>query len=68
MLLDKAMRKQVADLVNGVDQFNSVIETTDPGQRDLARMTDALKTQLLGMIKIAQTAYGLLTKFVDDAP
>jgi hypothetical protein len=68
MSLDRDMRKGVANLVNEVDQFNSIIETTDPGQRDVARMTEPLKQQLRGIIMIAQEAYRSLSTFLDSAP
>jgi hypothetical protein len=68
MSLDKDMRKQVAILVNEVDRFNSIIETTDLGQRDVARLTESLKLQLLGMIKIAQEAHRSLSAFLELAP
>lgn len=68
MALDKEMRMKVADLVVEVDRFNSIIEVVDPGQHDQARMTEALKKQLLAMIKIAQPAYASLRRFVDEAP
>jgi hypothetical protein len=67
MSLDKDMRKGVANLVNEVDQFNSIIETTDPGQRE-ARMTEPLEQQLLGIIMIAQEAYRSLSTLLESTP
>ncbi len=67
MSLDKEMRMDVANLITEVDGINAIIETTDPGQRDVARMTENLKTQLLGMIKIAQTTYKSLSAFLAEA-
>jgi hypothetical protein len=52
VLLEKPVREKVATLVNKVDEFNSVIELTDPGQREQARINNRLKEELADMLTL----------------
>jgi hypothetical protein len=43
---DRKDRKTLAELVKEVDEYNSIIETVDQGQRGNARLTESLKRKL----------------------
>jgi hypothetical protein len=68
LLLAKPIRNDVAALVKEVDEFNSVIETTDPGQNERARLNDARKTDLARMFGIARRISNALEKILNAEP
>ena len=46
VLFAKPVRNEVAEMIKAVDEYNSIIETVDPGRREEARLTERLKTHL----------------------
>jgi hypothetical protein len=68
LLLAKPIRNDVAALVKEVDEFNSVIETTDPGQNERARLNEARKTDLARMFGIALRISNALEKILNAEP
>jgi predicted HTH transcriptional regulator len=68
LLLAKPIRNDVAALVKEVDEFNSVIETTDPGQNERARLNDARKAELVRMFGIGSRISSALEKLLDAEP
>ena len=65
ILLGKRERKAVAEIVNELDAYNSIIETVDPMQQDRARLTDALKRRLFEIEKRAQDISQALETVLD---
>jgi hypothetical protein len=51
MSLPRPLRTKAAELISIVDEYNSKIETVDPGHREEARLTDQLREMLGKMIK-----------------
>jgi hypothetical protein len=49
----KTLREKLAVVIARVDRFNSIIETTDPGQRENARLNDNRKAHLTETFVIA---------------
>jgi predicted HTH transcriptional regulator len=68
LLLAKPTRNDVMALVKEVDEFNSVIETTDPGQNERARLNDARKADLTRMLGIGLRISSALEKILDAEP
>lgn len=68
MELPKNLRQRAATLVNDLDQYNSIIEAADPGQREEARLTDRLR-EILGRIitNSGDISVGL-TEILKDEP
>jgi hypothetical protein len=50
MALPRVLRSKAAALVGDLDQYNSLIETSDPGQRDNTRLNRPMR-ELLGMVE-----------------
>jgi hypothetical protein len=48
--LERGIRSSIAELVNEVDRYNSIIEVVDPGQRENARVSDRLKRMLFEIV------------------
>ena len=68
MALPKELRQKAAQLVNDVDQYNSIIETVDWGQREEARLTDRLRALLREIIANGNEICGGLLKVLEDEP
>jgi hypothetical protein len=68
LLLAKPIRDDAAKLVKEVDEFNSVIETTDPGQKELARLNNARKDDLARMLGIGLRISSALEKILSSEP
>jgi hypothetical protein len=68
VLLEKPLRSKVADLINRVDQFNSEIETVDPGRRDEARLTIPLKTNLAAAVAVCMEVSSALRTILEREP
>jgi predicted HTH transcriptional regulator len=68
VLLAKPIRNDVAELLKEVDEFNSVIETTDPGQREDARLNDNRKRDLVRMSGIGLRISSALEKILRAEP
>ena len=58
VLLEKRLRIKVAELINKIDDFNHKIEINDPGNRDIVRLGQQLKSDLA-------TAFGLGAEVLD---
>ena len=68
MSLPRSLRASAAHLINAIDEYNSVIETTDPGQREEARLTDRLRGLLDGIMKDGEQICGGLLEVLNDEP
>jgi len=68
LLLAKPIRNDVAALFKEVDEFNSVIETTDPGQNERARLNEARKADLARMLEIGLRISMALEKILNAEP
>jgi hypothetical protein len=68
MELPKHLRQQAATLVNDLDQYNSIIEAADPGQREEARLTDKLRGLLARIIENSGSINAGLTEILKDEP
>ncbi|WP_342724672.1 ATP-binding protein [Bradyrhizobium sp. B097] len=68
IFLEKSDRKAVAELVHEIDEYNSIIETVDPGQRENARLTEPLKRKLYEIELRARDIAGKLEKIIDEYP
>ncbi|WP_164936803.1 AlbA family DNA-binding domain-containing protein [Bradyrhizobium vignae] len=67
-LLPKPLRKEMSHLLREVDEFNSIIETTDPGQRDQARLNENRKKDLVTMFQIGLQISSALEQLLDVEP
>ena len=68
MSLPRSLREEAANLIGNIDIYNSEIETVDPGQREKARLTDALVNLLRNIIDGGNRIYGGLTDVLQDQP
>ena len=68
IFLEKSDRKALAELVREIDEYNSIIETVDPGQRENARLTEPLKRKLYEIELRARDIAGKLEKVIDEYP
>lgn len=68
ILLEKPIRQHVATLIRMVDEYNSVVETIDPGHHENARMSDRLRRRLLELRAVAGQVSGALTGVLDREP
>lgn len=66
IFLEKRDRKELADLVKEVDEYNSIIETVDQGQRGDARLTQSLRRKLYEMELRARDIAGKLETIIDS--
>jgi hypothetical protein len=66
ILLSKRDRKAVAELINELDAYNSIIETVDPMQHERARLTDPLKRRLFEIEKRAEDISRALEIVLDE--
>ncbi len=67
-LLPKVVRSKVADLIGSLDDYNADIETRDPGQRDLARLSDPLKTRLASALATCGEVSAALSTILESEP
>jgi hypothetical protein len=51
MALPRPLRRKAAALIGSIDEYNSLVETADPGQRDKARLTKPLRDLLASVEK-----------------
>jgi hypothetical protein len=68
VLLAKPLRNKVAELINKIDQFNSEIETVDPGRREEARLNKRLKSDLADAFAIGTEISSALREILDREP
>jgi hypothetical protein len=68
ILLEKPIRDGIATLINVIDAYNSVIETVDPGQGEMARMNDHLKRSLLELQVLGRHISAALSAVLDKEP
>jgi hypothetical protein len=66
IFLDKKDRKILAELVKEIDEYDSIIETVDQGQRENARLTENLKRKLYEMEMRARDIAAKLEATVDS--
>jgi hypothetical protein len=66
MSLPRLLRARAAELINGIDQYNSIIEIVDPGQRENARLNDRLRELLREMISSGDQICAGLTEVLKD--
>jgi hypothetical protein len=68
MGLPKALRQQAATLINDLDQYNSIIEAADPGQREEARLTEQLRGILARITENSGAIAHGLVEILKDEP
>jgi Putative DNA-binding domain len=68
VLLPKPVREDVATLIKSVDTYNAIIETVDPGQRDMARLSEPRKNELAEMMQIGFRISRALTAILNSEP
>jgi hypothetical protein len=69
MALARPLRRKAADLIGDLDQYNSFIDTADPGQRETARLTVNLRFLLKEIVTQArELGNGLLEVLKDETP
>jgi hypothetical protein len=68
ILLPKSIRQDAALLVAEIDAYNAVIETVDPGQKEEARVSEALKLKLTGMLNRAEELAVAVTVILEREP
>jgi predicted HTH transcriptional regulator len=64
--MKKTLRKSISVLVTELDTYNSIIETVDQGQRENARLTEALKRTLYEIELRARDIAGALEEIIDS--
>jgi hypothetical protein len=68
MSLPLVLRDSAARLINATDEYNSVIETVDPGQRELARLDNRLRALLGTVIENGSRICEGLEEVLKDQP
>ena len=68
ILLEKPLRNKVAELINKIDDFSHVIETTDPGRRDEARLNQPLRDNLAMASTLGVVISDALVSILDKEP
>jgi len=68
MSLPRQLREEAANLIGNIDIYNSEIETVDPGQRENARLTEALLNLLRAIIDGGTKIYAGLSDVLQDQP
>jgi hypothetical protein len=68
MSLPRTLRHSAVRLVNAVDQYNSTIETIDPGQKETARLNEPLKALLAEIQGLGNAICGGLLEVLKDEP
>jgi hypothetical protein len=68
MSLPRSLREAAADLIGNIDIYNSEIETVDPGQREKARLTEALVNLLRAIVDGGSKIYAGLLDVLQDQP
>jgi hypothetical protein len=68
MALPNELRQKAAQLVNAVDEYNSIIWTIDTGQREEARLNATTRELLEQMKGLANVLCGGLLNILNNAP
>lgn len=68
MALPKETRSLAVKLINAIDEYNSVVETIDPGQGDQARLNEPLLKLLTDIQGFGDTICGGLLTVLEDEP
>jgi len=68
ILLPKSVRRDAALLVAAIDAYNAIIETVDPGQKELARVSDALRLKLKDMLEQAREIADVVEEILEKEP
>jgi Putative DNA-binding domain len=68
MALPRELREKAARLINDLDEYNSIIETTDPGLRDEARLTERTRGLLHNIIGNGNAICDGLLTVLEDQP
>ena len=68
VLLAKPLPDNVAELIKSVDEFNSIIETTDHRQGDNTCLNPNRKTELAKMLRLGLGISAALEKIRDEGP
>jgi hypothetical protein len=64
--LAKPLRDNVAELIRSVDEFNAIIDTTDPRHRDNACLNPKHKADLAKMLRLGLGTSAALEKIRDE--
>lgn len=68
MSLPRSLRESAARLINALDEYNSIIETQEPGNRENARLTQNLRAILDEITKIGALICDGLVEVLKDEP
>jgi len=68
MSLPRPLRAKAARLINAIDEYNSMVETVDTGQRGEARLNDRLRELLREVIENGDQICGGLLEVLKDEP
>jgi hypothetical protein len=68
MSLPRSLREAAANLISDIDIYNSEIETVDPGQRENARLTDALANLLTNIHVAGAKIHAGLSEVLTEQP
>jgi hypothetical protein len=68
MSLPRPLRSKAARLINATDEYNSIVETVDQGQREQARLNDLLRALLREIIENGDQICGGLLEVLKDEP
>jgi hypothetical protein len=66
--LAKPLRSEVSELVIAIDEYNSIVETIDPGHQQLARISDRPRSKLHEIRSLCQTISAALQTILDREP
>jgi hypothetical protein len=67
ILLEKSIRQLVGRLLQMIDEFNSVVETVNPGQQNVT-VSQQFRRQLLELRIVAEQVSGALTLVLEREP
>jgi len=68
MSLPRPLRAMAARLINATDEYNSIVETVDAGQRGEARLSERLRELLREVINNGHQICGGLLEVLEDEP
>jgi hypothetical protein len=68
MSLPRPLRATAAELVKAIDEYNSIIETVDPGQHEKARLTNPLRERLKTVVGSGNEICAGLLEVLKDQP
>lgn len=68
MSLPRPLRAKAARLINATDEYNSIVETVDPGHREEARLNTPMRELLREVIRDGNDICAGLVEVLKDEP